>query len=154
MFISKMKIILLYCLIVFCSQSSSSQQRPNIILILADDLGYGDLGSYGQQKIETPHLDQLAKLGVRFTQFYSASTVCAPARCGLLTGLHTGHASIRGNVTIKPEGQMPLGDSVITFPMLLQKAGYQTAAFGKWSLGFVTTSGDPQKKRVRRILWL
>ncbi|MDQ6610368.1 MAG: arylsulfatase [Bacteroidota bacterium] len=120
--------------------------KPNIIFILADDLGYGDLGCYGQQKIATPNIDKLAKMGVKFTQFYSGSTVCAPARCTFLTGMHTGHGVIRGNVTIKPEGQIPLPDSIVTFPMLLQKAGYTTAAFGKWSLGFITTSGDPQKK--------
>jgi arylsulfatase A len=127
-------------------QSFAQTKKPNIILILADDLGYGDIGCYGQQKIETPNLNKLAKMGVKFTQFYSGSAVCAPARCALMTGMHTGHAAIRGNVTIKPEGQMPLPDSIITFPILLQKAGYTTAAFGKWSLGFITTAGDPQKK--------
>ena len=142
-----LKIIIAVLLSVTCSQRSFAQsKKPNIILILADDLGYGDLGCYGQQKIETPNLDRLAKMGVRFTQFYSGSTVCAPARCALMTGMHTGHASIRGNKTIKPEGQVPLPDSIVTFPMLLQKAGYATAAFGKWSLGFITTTGDPQKK--------
>jgi arylsulfatase A len=120
--------------------------RPNIIFILADDLGYGDIGCYGQQKIETPNIDRLAKKGIRFTQFYSGSTVCAPARCSFMTGLHTGHTAIRGNVTLKPEGQVPLPDSAVTISMLLQKAGYATAAFGKWSLGFITSSGDPQKK--------
>ncbi|HEX8315241.1 MAG TPA: arylsulfatase [Flavisolibacter sp.] len=125
---------------------AQKQAKPNIIFILADDLGYGDIGPYGQQKIETPNIDRLAKLGVRFTDFYSGSTVCAPARCSFMTGLHTGHTAVRGNKTFKPEGQFPLPDSIITFPMLLQKAGYITAAFGKWSLGFITTSGDPQKK--------
>src|SRR6476469_1840256 len=120
--------------------------RPNVIFILADDLGYGDVGCYGQKKIHTPNIDRLAKKGIRFLDFYSGSTVCAPARCTFLTGMHTGHGAIRGNVTLKPEGQVPLPDSIITFPMLLQKAGYTTAAFGKWGLGFITTSGDPQKK--------
>ena len=120
--------------------------KPNIIVLLADDLGYGDIGSYGQQKIETPNLDKLAVMGKRFTAFYAGSTVCAPSRCSFMTGLHTGHTAIRGNKTLEPEGQSPLPDSVISFPMLLQKNGYATAAFGKWSLGFITTSGDPQKK--------
>jgi len=122
------------------------QKKPNIIFILADDLGYGDIGPYGQQKIETPNLDKLAKMGVKFTQFYAGSTVCAPSRSSFLTGQHTGHTAIRGNKTLQPEGQVPLPDSVITVSMLLQKAGYETGAFGKWSLGFITSSGDPQKK--------
>lgn len=126
--------------------AQASVRQPNLIVVLADDLGYGDLGCYGQQKIKTPNLDRLAVMGVRLTDFYSGSTVCAPARCSFLTGRHTGHGAIRGNVTLKPEGQVPLPDSVTTFAMLLQQAGYQTAAFGKWSLGFITTSGDPQKK--------
>lgn len=139
---------LLFFVLILQQYASAQQQekQPNIIFILADDLGYGDLGCYGQQKIATPNLDRLADMGVRFTSFYSGSTVCAPARCSFLTGRHTGHGAIRGNVTLKPEGQVPLPDSITTFAMLLQKAGYTTAAFGKWSLGFITTSGDPQKK--------
>ncbi len=131
-----------------CSLSAQKKsfKKPNIIFILADDLGYGDVACYGQQKIETPNIDRLAKMGVKFTQFYSGSTVCAPARCSFMTGMHTGHGAIRGNVTIKPEGQVPLPDSITTIAMMLQQNGYSTAAFGKWSLGFITTSGDPQKK--------
>ena len=143
-------IILLVCVHHSFAQQNLSKsnkaKKPNIIFILADDLGYGDIGCYGQQKIETPNIDRLASEGVRFTQFYSGSTVCAPTRSSFVTGLHTGHTAIRGNKTFKPEGQTPLPDSVITFPMLLQKNGYRTAAFGKWSLGFISTSGDPQKK--------
>lgn len=120
--------------------------KPNIIFILADDLGYGDIGCYGQQKVETPNIDRLAKMGVKFTQFYSGSTVCAPARSSFMTGQHTGHTPVRGNKSYPPEGQTPLHDSVVTIAMLLKKAGYETAAFGKWSLGFITTSGDPKKK--------
>jgi arylsulfatase A len=143
----KLRIIVSLMFAFFVEHSwAQKYSRPNIIFILADDLGYGDVGCYGQQKILTPNIDRLAKMGMRFTQFYSGSTVCAPARCTFLTGMHTGHGAIRGNVTLKPEGQVPLPDSIITFPMLLQKAGYTTAAFGKWSLGFITTSGDPQKK--------
>ena len=128
------------------SVAQAQSSRPNIIFILADDLGYGDLGAYGQQKIETPNLDALAKKGTRFTQFYAGSTVCAPSRCSFMTGLHTGHTAVRGNMGTQPEGQTPLPDSVVTIAMLLKKAGYITAAFGKWGLGYITTSGDPQKK--------
>src|SRR5215510_4249938 len=83
----------------------AQNKKPNIIFILADDLGYGDIGCYGQQKIETPNIDKLAQKGMRFTQFYSGSTVCAPARSSFLTGLHTGHTAIRGNKGYEPEGQ-------------------------------------------------
>jgi arylsulfatase A-like enzyme len=121
-------------------------QTPNIIFILADDLGYGDVGCYGQQKIKTPNIDALAKSGIKFTQFYSGSTVCGPARASFMTGLHTGHTPIRGNKTFEPEGQSHLPDSSVTIAMELQKAGYKTAAIGKWSLGFITTSGAPSKK--------
>ena len=89
--------------------------QANIILIVADDLGYADVGCYGQQKIETPNIDRLAKQGVRFTQFYSGTSVCAPSRASLMTGLHTGHTAIRGNKVTKPEGQTPLPDFLITF---------------------------------------
>lgn len=120
--------------------------HPNIVFILADDLGYGDVGCYGQKKIETPNIDRLSVMGVKFTQFYSGSTVCAPSRASFMTGLHTGHTPVRGNVPFKPEGQMPLPESAVTFPMLLRNAGYRTAAFGKWGLGFITTTGDPARK--------
>src|SRR5689334_8912769 len=121
-------------------------QKTNIIFIIADDLGYGDIGINGQDKIETPNIDRLAKLGVQFKRFYAGTAVCAPSRASLMTGLHTGHAPVRGNKGFQPEGQTPLPDSSITFPMLLQQAGYTTAAFGKWGLGYISTSGDPQKK--------
>jgi arylsulfatase A-like enzyme len=140
-------VIAFFLLAIFCQRAEAQKSsRPNIIFILADDLGYGDIGCYGQQKITTPNIDRLAKMGVKFTQFYSGSTVCAPARSSFMTGLHTGHTAVRGNRTLQPEGQVPLHDSVITIAMLLNQAGYRTAAFGKWSLGFITTSGDPQKK--------
>src|SRR3954465_8678304 len=95
--------------------------RPNIILIQADDLGYGDLSSYGQANFRTPSLDALAAAGIRFTQYYAGSTVCAPSRTALLTGLHTGHASIRGNL------EAPLRDEDVTVAMVLREAGYRTA---------------------------
>lgn len=141
--------IALGLLAVCCSlllQAQIPPPRPNIIFIFADDLGYGEIGCYGQQKIETPHIDQLAAKGIRFTQFYSGSTVCAPARNSFLSGLHTGHIAVRGNKSFGSEGQTPLPETTVTFPMLLQQNGYATAAFGKWGLGFINTTGDPQKK--------
>lgn len=123
-----------------------AQQRPNIVFILADDLGYGDLGVYGQQKIKTPNIDRLAKEGMLFTQFYAGTSVCAPSRSSLLTGQHTGHTYIRGNKEVKPEGQQPLADTVQSYASLLKQAGYVTGAFGKWGLGMIGTSGAPDKK--------
>jgi arylsulfatase A-like enzyme len=116
---------------------------PNIIYILADDLGYGDLGCYGQDKFSTPNLDKLALQGIRFTRHYSGSTVCAPSRSVLMTGLHTGHTPIRGNHEVIPEGQFPLPDSTLTLAEMLRGAGYVTGAFGKWGLGFPGSEGDP-----------
>lgn len=144
-----MKSIIFIFVLALLSMHAIAQKgakKPNIILILADDLGYGDIGAYGQQKIKTPHLDRMAKEGMRFTQFYAGSTVCAPSRSALLTGQHTGHTPIRGNRGMKPEGQMPLPDTVVTSTQRLQQAGYTTAAFGKWGLGFITTTGDPAKQ--------
>jgi arylsulfatase A-like enzyme len=139
-------VILVLIAIKTDAQISSTRQKPNIIFILADDLGYGDIGCYGQQKIKTPNIDALAAGGLKFTQFYAGNTVCAPSRASFMTGLHTGHTPIRGNITLKPEGQAPLPDSSVTIAIELQKAGYKTGAFGKWSLGFITTSGAPSKK--------
>ena len=119
---------------------------PNVVLILADDLGYGELGCYGQQKIRTPHIDGLAAQGLRFTQAYSGAPVCAPSRCVLMTGRHLANAEIRGNKEIQPEGQWPISAGVVTVPMLLGDAGYRAAAVGKWGLGPVGSSGDPNKK--------
>jgi len=126
--------------------AQKKDQRPNIVLIMADDLGYGDLGVYGQQKIETKHIDSLAAKGMKFDNFYAGTSVCAPSRSSLMTGQHTGHTYVRGNKEIEPEGQQPLTDSVQTFAMLLQQAGYTTGAFGKWGLGMVNTSGAPNQK--------
>src|SRR5262245_4064334 len=101
----------------------SAQRKPNIVFILADDLGYADLGSYGQQKIHTPNLDKMATEGMRFTQFYAGSPVCAPSRCVLMSGKHGGHAYIRDNKEIQPEGQWPIPASEITIPELLKAKG-------------------------------
>jgi arylsulfatase A-like enzyme len=124
---------------------------PNIIYILADDLGYGDLGIYGQEKFSTPHLDRLARDGIRFTRHYAGSTVCAPSRSVLMTGLHTGHTPIRGNQEVKPEGQWPLADSVHTLAEGLKDAGYVTGAFGKWGLGYPGSEGDPLNQGFDRF---
>ena len=131
------------------AEQKSDPNRPNLIYILADDLGYGELGSYGQKKIQTPHLDDLARRGMKFTQHYSGSAVCACSRCVVLTGKHTGHAYIRSNHEVggwgpdEPEGQLPLIDEEITIAELLKDRGYQTAAIGKWGLGGPGSSGHP-----------
>ncbi len=131
------------------AQPNGDPDRPNIIYILADDLGYAELGSYGQKKIKTPHLDELAKRGMKFTEHYSGSAVCACSRCVLLTGKHTGHAFIRNNREVggwgpdEPEGQLPLVDEEITLAEILKERGYHTAAIGKWGLGGPGSSGHP-----------
>jgi arylsulfatase A len=132
--------------ICLLNSPSTFAQQPNIIFIFADDLGYGELGCYGQQKIETPNLDALAAKGKKFTSFYSGTSVCAPSRASLMTGLHTGHTPIRGNKQFEPEGQTPLPESTKTFANYLQQSGYATATFGKWGMGFNQNSGDPNKK--------
>ncbi|MBY0586341.1 arylsulfatase, partial [bacterium] len=124
--------------------ASDRPARPNIIFILADDLGYADLGCYGQKRITTPRLDQLAREGTRFTDCYAGSTVCAPSRCVLMTGLHTGHATIRGNSSI------PLGPNDVTVARMLNQAGYRTGAVGKWGLGVQGTQGVPNKQGFDR----
>jgi arylsulfatase A-like enzyme len=118
----------------------TSAASPNILLIQADDLGYGDLGVYGQGQFQTPSLDRLAKRGIRFTQYYSGSTVCAPSRAALMTGLHTGHAWVRGN------GDIPLRDEDLTVAEVLRGAGYRTAVIGKWGLGVPGTDGAPDRQ--------
>jgi arylsulfatase len=118
---------------------------PNVVLIVADDLGWAELGCYGQKHIKTPSLDKLAAGGMKFTQFYSGQAVCAPSRCVLMTGKHTGHAAIRNNKEAQPEGQHPMPETEVTVATLLKKKGYTTAAMGKWGLGMFGTSGDPLK---------
>ena len=132
------------------------ETKPNIIFIMADDMGFGDLGCYGQRAIKTPNIDRLAAEGMRFTQCYAGTTVCAPARCVLMTGLHTGHAYIRDNDEMKArgdvwndpelEGQRPLPEGTRTLGHLLQDAGYTTGAIGKWGLGWFGSSGDPNRQ--------
>lgn len=120
--------------------------KPNIIYILADDLGYGDLSFTGQKNFRTPNIDKLAADGMFFNQHYSGSTVCAPSRSALMTGLHTGHTYIRGNKEMRPEGQFPLDASAVTVAKILKSAGYATGAFGKWGLGFPGSDGDPNNQ--------
>lgn len=120
--------------------------KPNVILILADDLGYAELGCYGQTKIRTPNVDRLAEQGMRFTQCYAGSPVCAPSRCVLMTGKHSGHAAIRTNREVKPEGQEPLPAAEVTIAELFQRAGYTTGAIGKWGLGPPKSEGDPLRQ--------
>jgi len=120
--------------------AATTTRKPNIIFILADDLGYGDLGCYGQKRIRTPHLDRMAAEGVRFTQAYAGSTVCAPSRCVLMTGLDTGHCHVRGNALV------PLRPEDVTVAEVLKAAGYATALIGKWGLGEPGTTGVPNKK--------
>lgn len=124
-------------------EESSEIQKPNIIYIIADDLGYGDLGSFGQEHIQTPNLDRMAAEGMRFTQHYSGSTVCAPSRSVLMTGFHSGRTQIRGNREQMPIGQYPLMYGTVTMAKLLQEQGYATGGFGKWGLGYPGSSGVP-----------
>lgn len=145
--------------LVACDSSGKDETKgaaeesslPNIIYILADDLGYADLSVYGQKNFTTPHIDQLAKEGILFTQHYSGSTVCAPSRSALMTGLHTGHTYIRGNKEVRPEGQHPIPDETYILPEMLKKQGYTTGAFGKWGLGFPGSEGDPMKQGFDRF---
>jgi len=142
-------LLILLCPVLVQAQSAApaaAGKKPNIILIVADDLGYGDVGCYGQQKIKTPNIDRMAKAGMKFTQFYAGTSVCAPSRASLMTGMHTGHTYIRGNKGIKPEGQFPLPDSTVTIARVLEANGYITGGFGKWGLGFPGSGGVPSKQ--------
>ncbi|HKD35926.1 MAG TPA: arylsulfatase, partial [Pirellulales bacterium] len=121
-------------------QTAAKPERPNIIFILSDDLGYGEVGCYGQKLIQTPRIDQMAAEGIRFTSCYAGSTVCAPSRCSLMTGLHTGHSRIRGN------GNVPLEPDDITVAKLLHSAGYATGLIGKWGLGEQGSTGVPNRQ--------
>jgi len=126
--------------------SVAADARPNIIFILSDDLAQGDLGVYGQKLIKTPNLDRMAAEGTRYTQAYCGTSVCAPSRTSLMTGLHMGHSPVRANREIKPEGQMPLPESTVTVAQILKSAGYATACVGKWGMGMFDTTGSPLKK--------
>lgn len=145
-------------LLLYLSCIVSAAEKPNIVFIMADDLGYNELGCYGQQIIKTPNIDRIAAEGIKFTQFYSGEAVCAPARCVLMTGKHTGHSYIRNNANPKHlqhlkdqfgwefPGQYPIPDEEVTIAELLKTKGYATAACGKWGLGHFGTTGDPNKQ--------
>jgi len=134
----------------------TNRGKPNIIFIMADDLGYQELGCYGQQKIKTLHIDRLAAEGMRFRQYYTGSAVCAPARCNLMTGKHGGHAYVRNNSEIGGcdsfRGQLPLPAETVTVASLLKEQGYVTGAFGKWGLGEVGSTGDPLNQGFDRFV--
>ena len=127
------------------SAESRQQQRPNIIFILADDLGIGDISPYGQRLIRTPHLQQLADEGMTFTQCYAGTAVSAPSRASLMTGKHTGHTYIRGNKGADPEGQVPMEAGTYTLAEMFRNTGYATGCFGKWGLGYPGSVSDPTK---------
>lgn len=143
---------ILLCATFTCSDLEAAEkpttkmEKPNIIFMLSDDLAMGDVGAYGQKLIETPNLDRMAHEGTRFTQAYCGTTVCAPSRTSLMTGLHSGHSPIRANREVQPEGQKPLPGETITVAQLLKNAGYATAVMGKWGMGMFDTTGSPLKK--------
>jgi arylsulfatase A-like enzyme len=132
----------------FVIPHSSFSAQPNLIWIMADDLGYADLGCYGQKVITTPNIDRMAKEGMRFTHFYAGATVCAPSRSVLMTGLHHGHTRIRGNAGPQNPTAQALKEGDVTVASVLKKAGYKTALIGKWGLGNVgeAESGLPRKQ--------
>lgn len=136
------------CMLASCSVSEKNklESRPNVVFILADDLGYGDVSCYGQEKFTTPNIDALASEGMKFTQFYAGCTVSAPSRCSLMTGFHTGHAQVRGNRELKGEGQLPMAEGTYTIARMFKDNGYATGAFGKWGLGFPGSEGDPNNQ--------
>ncbi len=147
-----------FAIFVF-SGSAQGESKPsplNVILILADDLGFGDLGCYGQKKIKTPYIDQIAAEGMRFTSAYSGNAVCAPSRCCLMTGKHPGHAFVRDNRQWKPNvqwsGQVPLPEGTATLPRMFKEKGYATAAMGKWGLGSSDNTGDPAKQGIDHFM--
>ncbi|MSU24085.1 MAG: N-acetylgalactosamine 6-sulfate sulfatase [Opitutus sp.] len=128
------------------ASAATSARQPNIIFFLSDDLAQGDVGVYGQKLIQTPRLDRMAREGTRYTQAFCGTTVCAPSRTSLMTGLHTGHAPVRGNWEVPVEGQLPLPEKTVTVAQILKTVGYATAVAGKWGMGMFDTTGSPLKK--------
>lgn len=126
--------------------ATSAPARPNLIFVLSDDLAQGDVGVYGQKVIQTPRLDRMAREGTQYLQAYCGTSVCAPSRTSLMTGLHSGHAPVRGNWEMPNEGQLPLPASTVTVAQILKSAGYATAVAGKWGMGMFDTTGSPLKK--------
>ncbi|NOY41691.1 MAG: arylsulfatase [Planctomycetes bacterium] len=153
-------VLLITFMVVNMATWAEENRPPNIVLIVADDLGYGELGCYGQKIIRTPNIDRIAEEGIQFTQFYSGSPVCAPSRCMLMTGKHPGHAVVRNNFSAKHlqhmrekfgwefPGQFPLPSEEVTLAELMKSRGYATAAIGKWGLGHVGTTGDPNQQGI------
>ena len=139
---------------VLTNASFAKSDQPNMIFILADDLGYGDLGCFGQQQIQTPRLDQMAAEGMRFTQFYAGNTVCAPSRSVLMTGQHMGHTHVRGNAGGDDMLVQSLRDEDVTVAEVLKRAGYTTGLIGKWGLGEVDQPGFAAASRLRPLLRL
>lgn len=146
-----MRTTLLFLFTLLVSTPLQAADRPNVIFILADDLGYRELGSFGQKLIRTPHLDKLAAQGMKLTQHYCGNAVCAPSRCVLMTGKHPGHAWIRSNKADPPEGQEPILSEEVTLGELMQQEGYVTGAFGKWGLGGPDTTGQPLDQGFHRF---
>ncbi len=135
----------------FTDVVAAEDSRPNVVFILADDLGYRELGCFGQKLIRTPYIVGLANLGMRLTQLYCGNAVCAPSRCVLMTGKHPGHAFVRSNNGTPPEGQQPIPDSEVTLAELMKANGYVTGAFGKWGLGGPESDGEPLSQGVDRF---
>jgi arylsulfatase len=131
--------------LALASGATAADRPPNIVFIIADDLGWAELGCYGQKMIRTPSVDRLAAGGMKFTRFYAGNAVCAPSRCALMTGKHMGHATIRDNRATPPEGQWPIKADDVTVTELLKAKGYATGAMGKWGLGMWDTAGSPLK---------
>lgn len=134
------------CVLAISSMANAQKPAPNVVFILADDLGYGDVGCYGQKVIKTPNIDSLASEGMKCNQFYAGCTVSAPSRASLLTGFNTGHTTVRGNNEIEPEGQMPMNPSRTTLGNLFKSHGYATGMFGKWGLGYPGSGSEPQDR--------
>lgn len=141
--------ILPFAIVLICqfgislSAAEVANRPPNIVFLIADDLGYGELGCFGQKIIRTPHLDRLAEQGMKMTRHYAGNPVCATSRCVLMTGMHPGHATIRNNREWKPEGQWPINDDDVTIAEVLKQAGYVSGGYGKWGLGGPDTAGRP-----------
>jgi arylsulfatase A len=145
------RVLFIAAILCGCQLADATDAKPNIIFVLADDLAQGDLGCYGQKLIQTPNLDRMASEGTRFTQAYCGTSVCAPSRSSLMTGLHMGHCPVRGNFEIKTgsafgAGQLPLPESTVTVAQILKSTGYATACMGKWGMGQFDTTGSPHRK--------
>lgn len=132
----------------WATAADGADRRPNLIFVLSDDIAQGDLGCYGQKLIKTPRLDQMAAEGTRYMQAYCGTTVCAPSRSSFFTGLHCGHCPVRGNYEVPPEGQLPLPDETVTIAEVAKEAGYATATYGKWGMGYFDSTGSPFNQGV------